>query len=268
MGRNRGQLQTAAVTGSGLLVVSADGFYNCPTVVGVSADTGEPVFEQIGLGNASGFFEVGQDAYFVATRDCGAGDGFGLYLIRNGALTTVASTSSSGDSRLLLHDHQRAFFLLDGVGILELRPGAAPSTFVEGNVDPAVALSPCGDYLLFSRDGEYFARSLTQDVTIQLVEAPNGAGHVLGVSEGFVRGDVSSDGRVDVQDATSMLVALLLNGPLACPDAADANDDGMVTLRDFIAILVPLMRPGAYLPPPYPDPGLDPTLDDLSCCPW
>lgn len=39
-------------------------------------------------------------------------------------------------------------------------------------MEAAVALSPSGDYLVYSRDREYFSLELTRGVTTRLVEAP------------------------------------------------------------------------------------------------
>ena len=129
-----------------------------------------------------------------------------------------------------------------------------------------MALSPCGDYLVYSSEGEYFALDLTPGGTTQLVEAPSGAGQVLAVAETFVRGDVDGDGRVGSDDLIGLLIVLFIGGSLDCPDAADADDDGVVNFRDFLVSLIYLVQPGSYLPPPFPDPGLDPTPDDLFCC--
>ena len=83
----------------------------------------------------------------------------------------------------------------------------------------------------------------------------------------FVRGDSNADGTVDISDAIATLGHLFLGGlPLRCSDAADANDDGQVDMSDAISILDFLFRGSSGAPSrPFPEPGLDPTGDDLSC---
>ncbi len=55
------------------------------------------------------------------------------------------------------------------------------------------------------------------------------------------------------------------DAPLACQNAADADDDGSVRINDPIAILARLFQGAAPLPPPGPDCGVDVTPDDLAC---
>jgi hypothetical protein len=47
-------------------------------------------------------------------------------------------------------------------------------------------------------------------------------------------------------------------------DAADADDDGEVALRDALYVLH-AEHGTVQLPPPYPEPGVDPTEDGLDC---
>ena len=82
----------------------------------------------------------------------------------------------------------------------------------------------------------------------------------------FIRGDSNRDRRVDVSDAIRTLTFLFLGGdPLACPDAADADDDGGVNLTDAVYTLDFLFKGGPSLLPPYPLDGVDPTADGLRC---
>lgn len=84
----------------------------------------------------------------------------------------------------------------------------------------------------------------------------------------FRRGDVDADGALKLTDAILVLSALFHGkGPLACPDAADANDDGIVNLTDPVHLLNHLFQGG----PAPPDPGLvgcgaDRTEDALEAC--
>jgi len=84
----------------------------------------------------------------------------------------------------------------------------------------------------------------------------------------FRRGDVNSDGRVDISDAVNSLESLFLGDePSSCPDAADANDDGKIDLSDAIATLRWLFSGGPELASPGPrECGADPTADLLPGC--
>lgn len=92
----------------------------------------------------------------------------------------------------------------------------------------------------------------------------------LGVSlwaagDPFVRGDVNGSGAVEEADASALAAWLWKEGPApACLDAADANDDGAVTHEDVIRIYLAVKR-DTPLPPPYPEPGADPTPDGITC---
>lgn len=86
------------------------------------------------------------------------------------------------------------------------------------------------------------------------------AGHL------FVRGDADSDGSVSISDAI-MLLGSLFRGEtrLRCPDAGDSNDDGRLDISDAVFDLIFLFSGGEAPPPPFPDPDIDPTADDLGC---
>ena len=82
----------------------------------------------------------------------------------------------------------------------------------------------------------------------------------------FLRGDTDLTGRVDLNDAIVTLIHLFRQGPApSCLDRADANDDGGVNLTDPVHTLLFLFQQGAPIAPPYPEPGIDPTADDLAC---
>jgi hypothetical protein len=83
----------------------------------------------------------------------------------------------------------------------------------------------------------------------------------------FLRGDVDSDGRINVTDAVRILNFLFEGGSEpACYDAADVSDDGVINLSDAIFLLLFLFRASGYPAPPFPDMGMDPTEDDLPLC--
>ncbi len=82
---------------------------------------------------------------------------------------------------------------------------------------------------------------------------------------GFVRGDVTGEGKVNISDAIATLRFLFGLKPLGCTDAADVDDNGMVNVADPIRILAFLFGGGPPPSPPFPQPGPDPTPDDLTC---
>ncbi len=87
----------------------------------------------------------------------------------------------------------------------------------------------------------------------------------------LVRGDANLSGRVSPIDATFILEVLFLSpgGSLddfRCKDAADVNDDGDITVSDALVLLNFIFGGGATPSPPFPGPGVDPTvLDALDC---
>jgi len=84
--------------------------------------------------------------------------------------------------------------------------------------------------------------------------------------DGFIRGDADGSQEVLITDAIVILKYLFLSGPWpACDDAADVDDDGQIVISDVIRLLFHLFLGGENLPPPYPDPGEDPTPDSLTC---
>ncbi len=82
----------------------------------------------------------------------------------------------------------------------------------------------------------------------------------------LLRGDSNTDATLDIADAIFTLSHLFAQGPSpVCEDAADANDDGAVDISDGIFILQNLFANGPAIPPPYPECGVDPTVDELGC---
>lgn len=86
----------------------------------------------------------------------------------------------------------------------------------------------------------------------------------------FIRGDVTSDGKVNVEDAVALSALVLGKAGSSAPpnlDSADANDDGVLNGGDAIYLMNHLFAGGAAPPPPYPDAGWDPTPDPIVSCP-
>jgi hypothetical protein len=86
--------------------------------------------------------------------------------------------------------------------------------------------------------------------------------------EVFLRADATNDLRVNITDVIRELSILFSGDPTRppCEDALDANDDGLVDAADPVFIANSLFRHGLPIPPPFPEPGFDPTPDSLSPC--
>ena len=82
----------------------------------------------------------------------------------------------------------------------------------------------------------------------------------------FLRGDCNHDGLLDVSDSISLLLHLFGGGANPpCIDGCDANDDGELNLTDALVGLNFLFDGGSAPSAPYPEVGIDPSLDQLSC---
>jgi hypothetical protein len=94
----------------------------------------------------------------------------------------------------------------------------------------------------------------------------NGFHYVAGTS--FVRGDSNGDGELDLSDAIGILGDLFLGSPAIalCRDSLDADDSGELDITDAIKVLNHLFLGASPPSAPYPDPGLDPSSDDLPSC--
>ncbi len=83
----------------------------------------------------------------------------------------------------------------------------------------------------------------------------------------FIRGDSNRDGILDISDPINALLLLYSSpGPIACPDAADADDSGTLDITDAIVLFSYLFLGGPAPPRPFPDPGSDPTSDGFAPC--
>ena len=78
--------------------------------------------------------------------------------------------------------------------------------------------------------------------------------------EFFIRGDANGDGEVNIADLSYLANYLCQDGPAPDPlDAGDVNDDENVSCKDILYLADFLFRNGTMPPPPYPEPGPDPT---------
>ena len=104
--------------------------------------------------------------------------------------------------------------------------------------------------------------------------APESPAAFAGEAPCFVRGDVNSDGVVDLFDAAFLNDYLALGGVAPpCSDAADTNDSGELSPSDITSIVNWLFHGDSSLAAPAPsapfyaagDCQVDPTPDDLDC---
>jgi hypothetical protein len=84
----------------------------------------------------------------------------------------------------------------------------------------------------------------------------------------FIRGDVNGDGKLDISDAIVLLSFLYqVSTEPGCLKSMDANDDGVVDLSDAVYLLNFIFSDGNVPEYPYPNLGIDPTPDSLTCNP-
>jgi hypothetical protein len=169
---------------------------------------------------------------------------------------------------LIAPDHAPAS---GGTGILLTGTGfaAGMKVFFGGVASPAVEVVTL-DVAHATAPPAAFPLSAGGKVDVELVL---GAGPSLrlplafayDVSGGFVRGDVTSDLSIDIQDPIALLFHLFAGVPLLCLDAADFDDSGTANLTDAVLSLEYLFRSGAPPAAPFPAAGKDPTADGLEC---
>jgi hypothetical protein len=80
------------------------------------------------------------------------------------------------------------------------------------------------------------------------------------------RADANLDGRGDISDAIVILGYLFLGLPATtCLETMDTDDSKVIDITDAIYFLSFLFLGGRAPPPPFPDCGIDPTDDALTC---
>jgi hypothetical protein len=77
-------------------------------------------------------------------------------------------------------------------------------------------------------------------------------------ASGFIRGDASRDGRVDIADPISVFSFLFLGGTCGCLDAADFDANASIEITDGIALLAYIFQGGAGPMEPFPACGTSP----------
>ncbi len=107
------------------------------------------------------------------------------------------------------------------------------------------------------------------DVQISVsFQTVNGEGPSFTFDAQFVRGDTDGNGVVTAEDGHRL--SRYVNGTQtlgSLVDAADADDNGVVDVEDARYLFRYFYTSGDPPPPPFPDPGEDPTPDDLPACP-
>lgn len=86
---------------------------------------------------------------------------------------------------------------------------------------------------------------------------------VLDPRNSFIRGDVNSDGKMDIADPINVVNYLFRKGPApSCADSADANDDANIDVTDVMLMINHQFRAGAAPAAPFPGCGRDGDLED------
>jgi len=90
----------------------------------------------------------------------------------------------------------------------------------------------------------------------------------------FIRGDANADSSVSISDVVHIARVMFDPtyadyGVYLCESSFDANDDGAASITDIVHLARVMFDPsypqyGVYYPP-YPDCGIDPTPDELTC---
>lgn len=82
----------------------------------------------------------------------------------------------------------------------------------------------------------------------------------------FVRGDANGNGVLDSEDPAAE--AAFVTGAVAlpsCVDRLDVDDNGLLNITDVTYLAAQIVQPMPLIPAPFPDAGLDPTTDALTC---
>ncbi|MBI4604552.1 MAG: hypothetical protein HY721_21530 [Planctomycetes bacterium] len=210
-----------------------------------------------------------QDGGFIAagmSRAFGTFPWFDLYLVRtdaSGGLLWERTLGGAYDEYgYSVEETADGGFVLgaQGGGILVLKTDSeGREEWRRSFQDAAVGF---GRAVRQSSDGGFIAagQSFSGDAQLLKLSAVRPSGGP------FLRGDSNDDGRTDLSDAVFAL-GWLFRGQAApaCGDAADSNDDGALDISDPVYLLSYLFAGGPAPPAPHPEPGLDPSLDDLGC---
>lgn len=189
---------------------------------------------------------INQGATLAAlTPDFDAQEDFGMGWQTATLLSSTAATSLSAGLGYELYTVDYDHFGM----------GDSPLTFCQG----FGATLPVE--VLFVTSGT--SEAVTPTTSTGTLAAPSGP-----PAGSFIRGDADGNGVIDfVADSAYLSDALFQAGPvLDCEDTGDFNDDGSLDLADlsFMFAYGFEHHPGP-VPAPFPDCGLDPTSDTLTC---
>jgi PKD repeat protein len=140
--------------------------------------------------------------------------------------------------------------------ILNVSPDAVPGTSTEVRLVNDPEVSPI--FNIFTIDNVSVLPAL-ESARVEIVSP-------VPAPVRFIRGDVDGSGVVEITDAIVLLNFLFLGGRAPrCMDAADLSDAGRVDISGAISVLNYLFLGGAAPRVPFPNPGIDPTDDNLGC---
>ena len=132
-----------------------------------------------------------------------------------------------------------------------------------------------GDYIVYAyEDSSGLATTHSSRTRFYEVEEEEALGDPIWRNpdgEGFIRGDVIGDGKIDLADAIALIgrlfpaILIVEPGPPPCLDSGDVDDDGMLTTADAISLLLFQFRNGPAPAAPFPSCGSDLTPDGLPC---
>ncbi|MGE4618530.1 MAG: hypothetical protein AAEJ04_01835, partial [Planctomycetota bacterium] len=125
---------------------------------------------------------------------------------------------------------------------------------IAGNLSEYIDSTPLGG-IIASYEVQATRTAIDSQVTQCSVQGP----------ETFIRCDAGPDGFVSIADAVVILEYLFASTAIPCLDSADCNDSGSINIADAVSLLQFLFGSGSTPPAPYPDPGTDPTSDNLDC---
>ena len=278
-------VQRAAVLGD-LVLLGGSGFSgNAPSVVGVSASTGEALYQENAIRIASRFVRLGSDYYCVGVSSEQAT----LYRIHGAVMTAIDSAPTPQGWELLAAAESLAFASLPGRGVYLLSAAAEPRQILSGDALSLTAFDAAAQVLFYGETvaagPRSMAWSLTQE-TAWAFEPSVATGEILAVSYDpadavppdagppdagppdavFLRGDASGDGELDLRDPLVTLRFVFRGAVVVeCHDAADTDDNGALSILDAVHTLRYLFAAGPPPSHPFPGAGVDLTSDGLDC---
>lgn len=139
----------------------------------------------------------------------------------------------------------------------------APVVFNEGTDFRVTSDSQGGARIFYVLDSKIIVKSFNNGQVKDFVKDLSYPNAQQGL---FIRGDANDDKKVDISDAVFILNFLFTSGVSPpCLDAADVDDTGVIELTDVVFLLNKLFLAGQDIPKPWPNAGIDLTLDSFYC---